>query len=109
MLPVKENSFTRIWAVVAKIPAGCVSTYGQVALLAGIPRGARVAGFAMRAVPKERKLPCHRVIKQSGELAHEHVFGGQDYQRMLLESEGVTFLKSGLVDMKKHLWRPAAQ
>ena len=38
------NSFERIYAVVKKIPRGTVASYGQVALLAGNPRWARVVG-----------------------------------------------------------------
>lgn len=105
---MKDNAFTRVYAVVEEIPAGRVATYGQVALLAGMPRGARVVGYAMRASPAGRGLPCHRVLNRSGELAPEHAFGGQAYQRMLLEAEGVSFLADGRVDLARHIWRPEA-
>ena len=98
------NSFARIYGIVAQIPPGAVATYGQIALIAGMPRGARVVGYAMSAAPSG--LPCHRVVNRFGELAAEHVFGGKEYQRMLLESEGVTFLPDGRIDLHRHLWNP---
>lgn len=96
--------FQMIYAVVAQIPIGKVATYGQIALLTGHPRAARQVGYAMHTAPRERNLPCHRVVNRLGELAPEHAFGSQEFQRMLLESEGVTFLPDGKIDLKKHLW-----
>lgn len=106
---MSKGAFARYYDVVARIPMGSVATYGQVALLAGTPRAARVVGYAMAAAPRERGLPCHRVVNRLGELAPEHVFGSRDYQRMLLESEGVVFLADGRIDISRHLWRPGAQ
>lgn len=46
------SEFTkRIYEVVRQIPRGCVASYGQVAFLAGNPRGARGVGFAMHRSP----------------------------------------------------------
>ena len=39
--------FGAFYDVVRRIPAGSVSTYGQVARLAGMPRSARLVGYAM--------------------------------------------------------------
>ncbi|MDF2533559.1 MAG: hypothetical protein K0Q65_3140, partial [Clostridia bacterium] len=46
-----NSTFVRIYDIVSQIPVGKVATYGQIAALAGLPRGARVVGWAMRAVP----------------------------------------------------------
>ena len=47
------SEFTkRIYEVVRQIPRGCVASYGQVAFLAGNPRGARGVGFAMHRSPE---------------------------------------------------------
>lgn len=101
-----NSTFARIYDIVAQIPVGKVATYGQIAALAGMPRGARVVGWAMRAVPEELALPCHRVVNRLGTLAPEYAFGGQEVQRSLLEAEGITFRINGSIDMKKHLWKP---
>lgn len=52
------SEFTkRIYEVVRQIPRGCVASYGQVAFLAGNPRGARGVGFAMHRSPEPGRHP----------------------------------------------------
>lgn len=110
----KDGFFQTVYSFVAKIPVGKVATYGQLAMLSGRPRAARVVGYAMAAAPAQSKhpgeqpLPCHRVVNRLGELAPEGVFGSREYQRLLLETEGVTFLDDGRIDMKRHIWQPDA-
>jgi methylated-DNA-protein-cysteine methyltransferase-like protein len=103
--------FKRIYAVVRKIPRGHVATYGQVAELAGIPGGARVAGAAMKTSKPTDKLPWQRVIGKAGKLRgriaiHDPV--GAAVQRRLLEDEGVTVGDSGLVALDAFGWLPPA-
>ena len=102
---LNSGFFSRVYDIVAQIPAGKVATYGQIARMAGEKRWARQVGYAMAAAPAERKLPCHRVVNQLGELAPEHVFGDPEFQRCMLENEGVNFQLNGRIDMKRHLWR----
>ena len=59
----------------------------------------------MKAAPEELKLPCHRVVNKQGELAPDYAFGHKTVQRTILKSEGITFLKDGKINMKKHLWQ----
>ena len=98
---IKSEIYQRIYALAALIPPGKVATYGQLAFLAGVPRGGRLAGQAMANAPEGKHIPCHRVVSSTGSLAPVFV-----QQRSLLEAEGVTFLKSGRVDMRHHLWNP---
>ena len=91
-----------VYALVARIPAGCVATYGQLAVLAGRPRAARMVGRIMARAPEG--LPCHRVIRSSGELPPEAIFGYGE-QRQSLMGEGVCFLPGGRVDVKRCAWR----
>ena len=91
----------RIYEVVRSIPKGCVMSYGQVAHLAGNPRGARAVGFALHRNPQPGVIPCHRVVFRDGSLAPGFAFGGPDEQRRLLEAEGVGFTEDGRVDMEK--------
>ena len=93
----------RIWTVVAAIPAGRVATYGQVAELAGLPRGARTVGRAMARLPAGTRLPWHRVINAAGAVSIPGA--GGDRQRALLEAEGVAFV-AGRVDLGRVRWRP---
>jgi methylated-DNA-protein-cysteine methyltransferase-like protein len=100
-----SNFFSAVYSIVAHIPRGKVSTYGQIAARLGNPRAARVVGEAVRRVPEYLDLPCHRVVNRAGAMAPEYVFGGSEKQRELLEREGVIFKDDGCIDMKKCLWR----
>jgi methylated-DNA-protein-cysteine methyltransferase related protein len=102
--------YATIYAVVRRIPAGRVATYGQVAELAGIPGGARVAGAAMKTSLPSHRLPWQRVIGKASKLRgriaiHDPV--GAAVQRQLLEDEGVTVGDTGLVALDVFGWLPA--
>ncbi|HEY3315313.1 MAG TPA: MGMT family protein [Bacillota bacterium] len=95
-----EKSFFReVWEVVARVPEGKVVSYGQIAAWLGKPRAARMVGWAMHSAPRDLRIPCHRVVSQSGRLAP-----GWETQRDELEAEGVAFRANGCVDMGKHAW-----
>jgi methylated-DNA-protein-cysteine methyltransferase-like protein len=61
-----SDSWRRIYAVVRRIPRGRVATYGQVAWVAGLPRQARLVGYAMHAVGESATIPWHRVVNAAG-------------------------------------------
>lgn len=94
--------FEKIYGVVKSIPAGRVATYGQVALLAGNPRWARVVGYALHNNPAPGEIPCHRVVNRQGRVAPSFAFGGEDLQRQLLEGEGIVFEPDGSINLKKY-------
>src|ERR1700687_1161101 len=76
----------RVLAVVRRIPAARVATYGDVAALAGKPRAARAVGNIMRDCGRA-DVPCHRVIAAGGRLGG---YGGNEVlKRALLVAEGV--------------------
>ena len=99
----------RIYAVVARVPRGRVVTYGQVAALAGLPRQARLVGYAMHGLPDGSTLPWHRVINAQGQVSVRSWAGpSEGLQRHLLEEEGVTFDDKERVSLKKFRWKPRA-
>ena len=57
--------FSRFYALVRQIPPGQAATYGQIARLAGMPRCARLVGYAMAAC-QDPGIPCHRVVDRMG-------------------------------------------
>ena len=103
---VEERSINqRIWQVVAAIPPGTVSTYGDVAARAGIPGAARRVGAALRGLPGDTNLPWHRVINASGRISLPAGSSGQRLQRGRLEAEGVVFRANGAVSLQRYRWR----
>lgn len=101
------SSYNKIYQVVLQIPAGMVATYGQVAELAGLPRQARLVGYALHKSPSELNIPWHRVINAKGEIS---AYGSNDlteYHKSLLEAEGVVFNDKGRISLKKFQWLPA--
>ena len=96
------STFDKIYDVVRQIPRGKVATYGQVALLAGNPRWARVVGYALHSNPDPSTIPCHRVVNREGKVAESYAFGGSDIQRQILESEGIVFEANGIIDLDKY-------
>jgi methylated-DNA-protein-cysteine methyltransferase-like protein len=103
----RAASFTeRVYEVVAHIPSGRVTTYGDIARSLGSVRGARMVGWALHAVPRERDLPCHRVVNRYGELSGGWHFGHPDVMKNLLLAEGVPFVGEYRVDLRRCLWLP---
>ena len=99
---ITMNTFEKIYEVVKTIPEGKVATYGQVAVLVGDPRWARVVGYALHVNPEPGIIPCHRVVNREGKVAPGFAFGGEGVQRQLLETEGVVFESDGRIDLSKY-------
>jgi methylated-DNA-protein-cysteine methyltransferase-like protein len=95
-----------IYAVVARIPRGRVSTYGRVAELAGLPRRARLVGRALRELPSDSDVPWYRVLNAAGKISPRgDALGHEELQAHLLEREGVHPIR-GAVRLEEYLWQP---
>ncbi len=102
-----EDGYTKIYRVVARIPPGRVATYGQVAVLAGVPGQARLVGYALHALDEGNRLPWHRVINAQGRISPR---SGSDVpmhvvQRRRLERERVTFDDAGRIPLERFRWK----
>jgi methylated-DNA-protein-cysteine methyltransferase-like protein len=95
--PADNPILQTIWDIVAMIPHGRVSTYGNVARAAGLARGARQAGYALRMTPPGMKLPWHRVLGAGGRIVFPASSPQHREQARRLRAEGVT-VKGGRVD-----------
>ena len=97
-----EGFFARVYALVRRVPRGRVVTYGQVAVMLGVPRGARAVGWAMRALPEELadRVPWHRVVGTGGRISPRRGLG-PEIQRRRLKAEKVAFVGEH-VDLELH-------
>ena len=111
LLPAQRTAFFQaVWDLVRQIPAGKVSTYGQIAARVPAPPGvsaedfkalrARWVGQAMAECPGN--VPWQRVINSEGKISPRP---GAELQRQLLEAEGVVFDARGRVDLEKFAWQ----
>ena len=94
-----------MWDVVAQIPPGRVTTYGDIAEHLGARSAARTVGWALNAAMGSG-LPCHRVVNRFGALTGKRHFEGPHVMEERLRSEGVTFTEEGHVDLDAHRWAP---
>lgn len=92
-----------VYALVRRIPPGKVSTYGRIAQVLSVPRGARGVGWALHALApaQNRTVPWWRVINAAGRISNEY---NAELQRALLEAEGVCFDAAGRVDLRACLF-----
>ena len=96
----------RVLAAVRRIPTGRVTTYGDIAALAGRPRAWRAVGTIMRGC-RVPGVPCHRVIAAAGRLGG---YGGNETMKSaLLRAEGIVVSGSRVRDFAVRRWAPAGR
>lgn len=91
--------------IIKQIPAGKVTTYGTVAILAGFPKSAREVGYILHSSAQKYNLPWQRVVNVKGYISNR---GGdiniKKVQKFLLEQEGVRVSEEFVIDLEKHGW-----
>ncbi|MBA7681120.1 DNA base-flipping protein [subsurface metagenome] len=98
------SDFTRdVIKIIKNIPSGKVLTYGRIAKLAGNPQAARQVSWLLHSSTKKYNLPWHRVINSLGKISMKS-FDDREYQKHLLEKEGVMFRDNYKIDLKQFLW-----
>jgi methylated-DNA-protein-cysteine methyltransferase-like protein len=112
--PDPDRFFALVWEIVEQIPAGRVSTYGQIASMIPPPPGveppqfARLGalwvGKAMNAVPQGSAIPWQRVINSQGKISLPAGSSAAEEQRALLEMEGIEFDGQGRVGLSVMGW-----
>src|SRR5687767_10711467 len=90
----------KVLTVVSRIPVGRVTTYGDVARLAGRPGAARAVGNILREADRPG-LPYHRVIAAGGKLGG---YTSLALKRSLLSAEGLTVTPGRVVGFTKVRW-----
>jgi len=81
------GAFDRIKTVLRSIGRGEVMSYGEVALRAGFPRGARTVAWVLKTSGDKEGLPWHRVVRKDRRIAIRNP-DGHFLQQKLLEAEG---------------------
>ena len=76
----------KVWAMTARVPAGRVTTYAEIARALG-SKGYRAVGNALNKNPYAPQVPCHRVVGSNGNLTG--FAGGLDLKEKMLAKEGI--------------------
>jgi AraC family transcriptional regulator of adaptative response/methylated-DNA-[protein]-cysteine methyltransferase len=85
-LDVRGTAFQqRVWQALRAIPAGRTASYAEVAASIGAPSAGRAVAQACAANPVAVAIPCHRVVRQNGELSGYR--WGVERKRKLLARE----------------------
>ena len=103
----ESDRYSRIYAVIRRIPRGRVATYGQVARLAGLSGQARQVGYALHSMATDHPVPWHRVVNARGAISLRSEPGSDLIQRQLLEREGVIFNDANRLELSRYQWRGA--
>lgn len=97
---VPDDFYEQVYNIVSQVPSGTVITFKSIAVLMGYPQHAHLVGRALKLVPKNLNIPCHRVVNCQGRLVPDWI-----EQKELLSREGISFTPKGYVDMKRFAWR----
>ncbi|MFC6102880.1 methylated-DNA--[protein]-cysteine S-methyltransferase [Olivibacter domesticus] len=72
-LHLKGTDFQiKVWETLLKVPVGGLTTYSDLATNAGYIGASRAVGTAVGSNPVAFLIPCHRVIKATGEIGQYH-------------------------------------
>lgn len=100
----QPNFHQRVEELVRQVPAGHVTTYGDLAALAGQPTAARIVGGIAHF--GDDMLPWHRVVNAKGGLASGYP-GDREAHAAHLQAEGITCDDGYVIDFKERRWQPA--
>ena len=103
----ESDFFLRVYDVVRQIPDGRVCSFGAIAAHLGMPRSARMVGWAMNAAHSKPDVPAHRVVNRNGMLTGKHHFGGPRVMQQLLENEGHQIENDQILNFKNTFWDPS--
>ena len=97
----------KVLEIISRIPKGKVTTYGTVATLAGLPRGARLVGGILHYGGEDTSW--YRVINRHGFISTNCLDHPKQLQKALLEQEGIEVSQDFMVDLKRYGWVPTSK
>jgi methylated-DNA-protein-cysteine methyltransferase-like protein len=102
-----NDFYSKVYAIVRKIPKGRVCTYGDIAAHIGTKGSARTVGYAMNnAHSISPFVPAHRVVNRNGLLTGKQHFGSATMMQELLENEGIKIIDDQIQEFEKVRWYP---
>lgn len=93
---------SQVYEMIARIPRGRVMTYAGVAAAIRRPRAVRAVGTALRQNPTLVTVPCHRVVKSSGQIGE--YARGRAAKEALLRGEGVLIVDGRVSPLEDFLY-----
>lgn len=87
-----------VWEKTRLVPRGKVTTYSEIARAIGRPKAARAVGNALNSNPCWPEVPCHRVVKSTGELGG--FARGSAEKKALLKGEGIGISGQKVTNLK---------
>ena len=105
--PQETSLYERIYAAVAEVPRGRVTTYGTISeLVTGRRSAARTVGWALAALDEARhdSVPWWRVINAQGRISISGWPGAAQEQRRRCEAEGIRFDEQDRADLELFGW-----
>jgi len=91
-----------IFTILSYLEKGKLITYGQLASQAGFPAHSRHVGKILARLPKDTRLPWHRVVNSQGKISLK----GDAFirQKTLLEAEQIEMTEQGkIIQFKRYL------
>ena len=101
-MTVQPGFDQKVWELASRISPGSVTTYKSIAERLDT-RAYQAVGNALHRNPHWPRVPCHRVVKNNGEVGG---FGsGTEKKIALLRKEGIEISEGRIVNLKSHLHR----
>jgi AraC family transcriptional regulator, regulatory protein of adaptative response / methylated-DNA-[protein]-cysteine methyltransferase len=94
------NFQIKVWEALLNIPTGALTTYEQIATQIGNPRAVRAVGSAIGDNPIAYLIPCHRVIRKSGEFGN-YLYGSARKKAILARELNINRPDRSMVDKRK--------
>lgn len=91
----------KVWNACKRIPKGKISTYSEIAKIIGNKNSARAVGNALNKNPY-KNVPCHRVVKSSGEIGG--FARGKKEKVKLLRKEGIRIENNRILDFRNIIY-----
>ncbi len=97
------NLEKRVYKKLLRVPAGKVTTYSELAKTVGLRNGQRVIGKIMNKNPYPAIIPCHRVVKATGEVGGYAY--GKNIKINMLAREGINIKANKILDLEERIYR----